>query len=75
MLLCSTTCGEVSVIDKAVILTQVMTIDGHAVRMTFAQEDNVETMQEVRDILASALESPHCLQLFSEGGVTDEQAV
>ncbi len=61
--------------NKAVILTQAMIIDGHAVRMTFAPEDNSETLQDIKDILLSTIENPHNLQLFSEGGVADERAV
>jgi len=61
--------------NKAVILTQAMIIDGHTVRMTFAPEDNSEALQEVKDILLGALENPHNLQLFSEGGVADERTV
>ena len=61
--------------NKAVILTQVMIIDGHTVRMTFAPEDSSEALQDVKDILLSTIENPHNLQLFSEGGVADERAV
>lgn len=61
--------------NKAVILTQAMIIDGHVVRMTFAPEDNSEALQDVKDILLGTLENPHNLQLFSEGGVADERTV
>ena len=61
--------------NKAVILTQAMIIDGHTVRMTFAPEDNSEALQDVKDILLGTLENPHNLQLFSEGGVEDERSV
>ena len=61
--------------NKAVILTQAMIIDGHTVRMTFAPDNNDEVLQEIKDILLGTLEYPHNLQLFSEGGVTDERAV
>jgi len=61
--------------NKAVILTQAMIIDGHTVRMSFVPEDNSQAMREVKDILLSSLENPHNLQLFSEGGVADERTV
>jgi len=61
--------------NKAVILTQAMIIDGHTVRMSFAPEDNSEALQDVKDILLETLENPRNLQLFSEGGVADERAV
>jgi len=61
--------------NKAVILTQAMIIDGHTVRMTYAPEDNPEALQDVKDILLGTLENPHNLQLFTEGGVADERTV
>ncbi len=61
--------------NKAVILTQAMIIDGHTVRMSFAPDNNDEVLQEIKDILLGTLENPHNLQLFSEGGVADERTV
>ena len=61
--------------NNAKILTQIVSIDGCTVKMSFTQEDNTKAVQEIKDILVSTLENPHNLQLFSEGGVTDERAV
>ena len=61
--------------NKAVILTQAMIIDGHTVRMSFAPDNNDEVLQEIKDILLGTLENPHNLQHFFEGGVADERAV
>jgi len=61
--------------NNAKILTQIVSIDGCTVKMSFTQEDNIEAVQEIKDILVSTLEYPHNLQLFSEGGVADERTV
>jgi len=61
--------------NDARILIQIVSIDGHTVKMSFAQEDNAEVVQQVKDILSSTIEKTHNLQFFSEGGVEDEQAM
>lgn len=61
--------------NNAKILTQIVSIEGYRVKMSFTQEDNTKAVQEIKNILISTLENPHNLQLFSEGVVTDELAV
>lgn len=61
--------------NNAKILTQIVSIEGCRVKMSFTQEDNTKAVQEIKNILISTLENPHSLQLFSEGGVADERAV
>jgi len=56
-------------------LTEPMIIDGHIIRLSFAENDNESAVDEVREILLTSFENPHNLQLFSEGGVADAQAV
>ena len=61
--------------NNAKILTQIVSIEGYRVKMSFTQEDNTKAVQEIKNILISTLENPYNLQLFSEGVVTDELAV
>ena len=61
--------------NNAKILTQIVSIDGCRVKMSFTQEDNAKAVQEIKDILISTIEKSHNLQLFSKGRVTDELAV
>lgn len=47
--------------NNAKILTQIVSIDGCTVKMSFTQEDNAKAIQEIKDILISTLENSHNL--------------
>jgi len=60
---------------KKLNLTEPMIIDGHIIHLSFAETDNESAVVEVREILLASVENTHNLQLFSEGGVADAQAM